>query len=489
LKKENLLTSWKEIASYIDRDVRTCHRLEKEFGLPVHRMGDTPRSRVFAYVEELDEWMAERGNNNHIGIGIESDPIPKYRIPLGWRLAVLTTIVMTSALAAYLLFFNRSSSLSSQSPISLQNANALKDSSNQHGEKSGLLADLQPSDYKIDGSVLIITNKADRELFRYDTRLDDLRNEDYYRLHFQTKSSTQGPSPYRKTPMKDLKYPHLIIEDLDKDGRREVLFAPQTKSEKDEESIICFNDRGEKLWEYRTGRHLEFGDIEYPDQYRVAKLGVEDMDGDGKAEIFLVSNHKDDFPTQFLVLGADGKKKGEYWNSGRMMDWVLQDIDDDGRKEILFAAMNNELAAPVLIIFDQDNVMGSSPQLQDFWTCPELSPGKEMYYLRFSSNFEMIFPGAMEGLLRVNVVNGQVIETETTHSGIIFYFDLGLKLKSIRLTHIFISLYNEKMAEGKVTESFDHDSITARLRKDIRYWDGENWVSTPTMTRYWRDRQ
>jgi anti-sigma-K factor RskA len=57
---KNLLSSWKEIAAYLDMDERTCRRWEKKFDLPIHRLDKTPKSRVFAYREELDGWLQTR---------------------------------------------------------------------------------------------------------------------------------------------------------------------------------------------------------------------------------------------------------------------------------------------------------------------------------------------------------------------------------------------------------------------------------------------
>jgi hypothetical protein len=53
------LDSWKEIAAYLRRDVRTAIRWEKEKGLPVHRVRGGQRQAVFAYAEELDEWLTK----------------------------------------------------------------------------------------------------------------------------------------------------------------------------------------------------------------------------------------------------------------------------------------------------------------------------------------------------------------------------------------------------------------------------------------------
>jgi hypothetical protein len=51
------LDSWKEIATFFDRDERTVKRWEKERRLPVHRVPGGGRCTVFAYAQELKSWM------------------------------------------------------------------------------------------------------------------------------------------------------------------------------------------------------------------------------------------------------------------------------------------------------------------------------------------------------------------------------------------------------------------------------------------------
>ena len=55
--EKQILDSWKEIADYLKRSIKTCQRLERELGLPIHRLEDTPKARVFAYKEEIDRWI------------------------------------------------------------------------------------------------------------------------------------------------------------------------------------------------------------------------------------------------------------------------------------------------------------------------------------------------------------------------------------------------------------------------------------------------
>ena len=54
------LDSWKEIAAYFDRRVRTVQRWEKSEELPVHRLLHEKGSSVYAYVSELEKWVLGR---------------------------------------------------------------------------------------------------------------------------------------------------------------------------------------------------------------------------------------------------------------------------------------------------------------------------------------------------------------------------------------------------------------------------------------------
>ena len=54
------LDSWKEIAAYLGRGVRTVQRWEREEGLPVHRLAHAERGSVFADPAELTDWWKSR---------------------------------------------------------------------------------------------------------------------------------------------------------------------------------------------------------------------------------------------------------------------------------------------------------------------------------------------------------------------------------------------------------------------------------------------
>ena len=64
-----ILNSWKEIASYLGRGVRTIQRYEAQLGLPIHRPAAKERSAVVAFADELEQWLrstpGRNGNATH----------------------------------------------------------------------------------------------------------------------------------------------------------------------------------------------------------------------------------------------------------------------------------------------------------------------------------------------------------------------------------------------------------------------------------------
>lgn len=54
------LNSWKEIAIYLGREVRTVQRWEKFEQLPVRRLSHKERGTVYAFTSELDAWLESR---------------------------------------------------------------------------------------------------------------------------------------------------------------------------------------------------------------------------------------------------------------------------------------------------------------------------------------------------------------------------------------------------------------------------------------------
>ncbi len=91
------LESWKEIAAYLKRDVRTVQRWEKNEGLPVQRHVHHSLGTVYAYKAELDAWW----NNRRPRLEQEEEVLPSSRRRLWWALAATSVIVVAASLGVW----------------------------------------------------------------------------------------------------------------------------------------------------------------------------------------------------------------------------------------------------------------------------------------------------------------------------------------------------------------------------------------------------
>ena len=83
---ETPLESWKEIATYLERDVSTVRRWERQENLPVHRCLHQARSSVYAYPNELDSWKRTRQPRSDVA---PLTPLRRATAAAGFGLAVM----------------------------------------------------------------------------------------------------------------------------------------------------------------------------------------------------------------------------------------------------------------------------------------------------------------------------------------------------------------------------------------------------------------
>ncbi len=440
-KNDNLLSSWKEISEFLKCDVKTCRRWEQTVGLPVHRVSEVSKSRVFAYKEELDGWLKKRVANG----AAERQPSarktrrrPGLGLGLGLAAAGLVLVFLWAVL--------------------------LRPKSHQ-----------LPADFRIERSELVILDGKGRELWRYDTQLDSLEDNAAYRAGFQVKR----PSPGLRARI----LPHLIIRDLNNDGRPEVLFCVRTQDELGAGFLLCFDRRGRELWRFQAGRQMTFGSRVYSNEYMIHGIETLDFDGDGNREIMVIAFQRPDWPTQFVLLDAGGKPVGEYWHSGQLNDYAIADLDKDGRQEIILAGLNNEYRTGCLLAFSPARIEGGSPQRKEEFICRDLKPGSEIYYVLFPRTDVDLVQATVEAVGRISLLSGDKLQTEMLYSGIFYILDTKLAVADIIISHSFMQMHREALEARHITSALD-DRYSRDLLKGFLYFDGRQWTPEPILVRH-----
>jgi tetratricopeptide (TPR) repeat protein len=95
MAEQQILDSWKEVADYLNRSVKTCQRMERELGLPIHRLADTPKARVFAYKEEIDRWLVDTQHSDKETFFRKSFFLSKKKLIIVLGLIILFVSILT----------------------------------------------------------------------------------------------------------------------------------------------------------------------------------------------------------------------------------------------------------------------------------------------------------------------------------------------------------------------------------------------------------
>lgn len=103
---QDRLDSWKEIAAFLHRDVRTVQRWEKTAGLPVHRHAASRLRMAYAYRSELERWWRTQQVEPNGHEAATQPPAPAAAtagFPLPWRRAALAGALLVAVAAAVVL--------------------------------------------------------------------------------------------------------------------------------------------------------------------------------------------------------------------------------------------------------------------------------------------------------------------------------------------------------------------------------------------------
>lgn len=313
-----VLSSWKEIASYLKVDVRTAQRWDKKRPLPLHRFVTGERSHPYAYADELDHWLAALDVARHIpdaaadGLdapaGVDSTPgridaaANRHAAGNGEQAGTETS---TSGQRTRVRWAWGSLGLVVVIAASL-----------------GIVAMRRPGvpvTAKLDGVRLTVLDAAGRTCFTRDIP------------EFIDGEGTGNPATQDD----------WIIEDVDGDRTPEVLVnVPATVHGNTTGRLVRFDHLGRQTWEFRYGKDRSWEGREFSPKYRGRLIGS--ITARGTRYVIGVAWHSRWFPTQVVLLDArTGVLIDEYWHPGAVYEALPIDMDGDGEQELLLGGLSN----------------------------------------------------------------------------------------------------------------------------------------------------
>jgi len=271
--------------------------------------------------------------------------------------------------------------------------------------------------------------------------------------------------------------------DLNNDGKKEIVAIVGFTVLSMRNRVTCYKSDGTLNWTFSFSRQMTFGNYDYFDDYGTYELLVQDIDGDGLAEIFVVYNHALYYPSALLRLDAlTGTLMEEYWNPGAIYTLAHHDLDGDGRDEIIFGGTHNGYNRAFMGVLKPGQMSGHAPAPPPYTPTGYELNTTQKYILfprsdlaGFSTAPRSNVPGIrliQDGTVSIDV---NEVHQETQSLRMYFSFNQALHCTKVSVSDQFRIFHNEMKAAGKVTQTIDARYFEA-LRQGVQYWDGERFV-------------
>jgi len=443
------LDSWKVIADYLGRDVRTVARWAEERGLPVHRVPGGKRGVVFAFAEEIDAWLVGRDSAKAGPEGLEQDP-PKDATPGGtvekrlgisrgprplsfswvtWRIAlpIFVVVIATAAISA-----------------------VRRSADRQNLELTSVQFGADTLEAKSPDGQTIWVHKFPR-----------LLTKDFLGTAVSSHNLTR-------------------VSDYFGDGKREVaalvpLREGADPNEFDSTELDFFSGTGKLLWTYLPDQTFRFGNHELKAPWVLMDIFASGV-GSRRTIWAAVAHHT--WGNSFVV-GIDpqtGSDTLRFVNTGNVR--ALSELKTKSGSYLLAGGFNNEWDSGSLAIINENRAFAASPQTAGTrHECNSCPPGAPDYYFVFPRSELNRITGAYEDSAREIHVTDEGIEVtknegfagEQQRTLYLLSREAPFSVISLRYDSEYDRVHRAWSAEGKLAHSLE--DCPERLHpQPVRVW-------------------
>jgi hypothetical protein len=211
----------------------------------------------------------------------------------------------------------------------------------------------------------------------------------------------------------------------------------------------------------------------------------------GRLLLLTVANHHLWYPSQVALLDPrNGRVVEQYWHPGAIRHYVLQDLDWDGREELLLAGVNNPgsgLGHGALAVLKLPFSRAGHPAPTAGDPLPPLCGGGEWAYLMFPTPDVDAIMGILPAVTQLTVDPGGQIRVHVPlpeGGGTIYSIGFDLRLQEFRFSDNFIPMH-ERYYRQRLLDHALSPAETASFGTVISLAAAPDGNS-PELTRRWK---
>lgn len=453
------LNGWKDIASYVGKSVRTVQRWERDYHLPVHRLGREGGEIIWAESAEIDAWLRSQVPRA-LDVSAEVPEVVDQPLPPPLSPPPAPPVTPEEAPPAPAPSRSRLWMSASLGAILL----AVAAWSFWPWSTPALL------DWRVDAGSLIGLGRNGETLW---SRQFDIQ--------LVTDSLNRGSSG---DPQQHCG--RVLLHDLTGDGRMELLIGTRDATRTADIGFHVLRPDGRDMFPpIRPDHTVTFGTTRYTGPWDVHRIFVTKAD-DGSPRIHVAFIHVNKFPTILLTLDRTGRILSEYWSNG-YVETVTTGMRH-GRRIWLVGATNNEHKGASVAVFD-DLPQGAAPaEKRDYVCagCPAGAPSTFLVMPRRCIVTETVISGQStaykidtdaSGNLFVYVREGNWPEEGGAGSEVLYSFsEAGEPIEALVTTGLLIThrnLHREGVLDHAWSEA-EHETLFP-----IRRWESGRFVIPP----------
>lgn len=284
------------------------------------------------------------------------------------------------------------------------------------------------------------------------------------------------------------------IVDIDGDGVNEVLLCDERLEEILYDSlhgrISCFNYKGKMLWSYIFRDTVSSLRERLNPFYSLTMVDTVTLAG--VKQIICSSRNDISFSSAvFRISAKDGRRlDGTVWNAGHIIDGIIEDCNDDGKKELAITFFNNSYHKTGLAILDLGKLDGMLPctdeyKLSNIKECATLSyilvPNTD-FNQRLKLSMNTLSGGTLGKSEKDKAIEWPVFESLEKNIGINYRLNFNLIDFDIIIGSNFAAKRDNLVLRGELQYPLsDTKEYRELLKSQIIYWQNGKWVKRNEM--------